>query len=73
MISESCKIIIPSSHVVYEGLNEVKRDIKEYEPTSNISYKSKITMKNNLKTFKFAGSVYGYSTDTSRIGYGEFF
>ena len=30
-ISDKCKIIFPSTHVVYEGINEVKTDIKENE------------------------------------------
>ena len=31
IISDKCKIIFPSTHVVYEGINEVKKDIKEDE------------------------------------------
>ena len=31
VISENCKIIFPSTHVVYEGIAEVKKDIKEDE------------------------------------------
>ena len=31
VISDECKIIFPSTHVVYEGINEVKTDIKEDE------------------------------------------
>ena len=30
-IDDKCKIIFPSTHVVYEGLGEVKTDIKEDE------------------------------------------
>ena len=30
-INKDCKIIFPSTHVVYEGLDEVKTDIKEEE------------------------------------------
>ena len=29
VISDDCKIIFPSTHVVYEGINEVKINIKE--------------------------------------------
>ena len=32
-ISNECKIIMPSSHVVYEGLNNVKKNIEESEET----------------------------------------
>ena len=35
-ISDKCKIIIPSTHVVYEGINEVKNDILEDEKTSPV-------------------------------------
>ena len=31
VISDKCKIVFPSTHVVYEGLKEVKTDIKEDE------------------------------------------
>ena len=31
VISDKCKIIFPSTHVVYEGINEVRTDIKEDE------------------------------------------
>ena len=30
-ISSNCKIIFPSTHVIYEGLKETKKDIKEEE------------------------------------------
>ena len=30
-ISEKCKIIFPSTHVIFEGLKETKKDIKEEE------------------------------------------
>ena len=29
VINDKCKIIFPSTHVVYEGINKVKTDIKE--------------------------------------------
>ena len=32
-ISNKCKIIFPSTHVVYEGIEEVRDDIKENEKT----------------------------------------
>ena len=34
VISDECKIILPSSHVVYESINEVKTNISEKEETS---------------------------------------
>ena len=50
-INNKCKIIMPSSHVVYEGIESVKNDITEEESTNPIlSYgKSKNLMKNNSK------------------------
>ena len=74
-ISDNCKIILPSTHVVFEGINEVKRDILEDEITAPVlSYaKSKDfnekQLKNSGKNFVILrlGSVYGYSTDTMRI------
>ena len=35
-ISDKCKIIIPSTHVVYEGVEKVKNDIGENEETKPI-------------------------------------
>ena len=41
VINNKCKIIFPSTHVVYEGINEVKKDIKENEDTKPVlSYSS---------------------------------
>jgi len=75
VISDKCKIIFPSSHVVYEGIEKVKNDILEDEHTKPIlSYaKSKTInekqLKNSGKNYIILrlGSVYGYSTDTARI------
>ena len=74
-IPDKCKIIFPSTHVVFEGENLVKKDIKEDEKTSPVlSYaKSKDTNEKQLqnagKNFIILrlGSVYGYSTDTARL------
>ena len=39
VIKNDCKIIMPSSHVIYEGIEKVKNDIKEEETTSpELSY-----------------------------------
>ncbi len=75
VISDNCKIIIPSTHVVYEGISDVKKDITEEEITSPVlSYaKSKDynekQLKNSGKNYVILrlGSVYGYSTDTMRV------
>ncbi len=74
-ISDECKIIMPSSHVVYEGLDSIKKNIKEDEETCpSLAYgKSKDInekqLKNSGKNFVILrlASVYGYSTDTARI------
>ena len=75
VISDKCKIIFPSTHVVYEGSEKVKNDILENEDTKPIlSYASSKAinekqLKNSGKNYIILrlGSVYGYSTDTARI------
>ena len=74
-IGKKCKIIMPSTHVVFEGIKEVKKDILEDEETKPVlSYgKSKDYNEKQLKSsgknyiILRLGSVYGYSTDTARI------
>ncbi len=74
-ISIKCKIIFPSTHVVYEGIDKVKNDIKEDEESKPVlSYSlSKAINEKQLKesgknyVILRLGSVYGYSTDTTRI------
>ncbi|MEC7150605.1 MAG: NAD-dependent epimerase/dehydratase family protein, partial [Pseudomonadota bacterium] len=73
-INDNCKIIFPSTHVVYEGLGEVSKDIKEEEETKPVlSYsQSKALNEKQIKESKKnyiilrLGSVYGYSNDTMR-------
>jgi len=74
-ISDKCKIIFPSTHVVYEGINEVKTNIMEGEQLKPVlSYSSsKAINENQLKksgknyVILRLGSVYGFSTDSMRI------
>ena len=74
-INKNCKIIFPSTHVVYEGINEVRTDINEEElPKPILSYStSKAINEKQLKDsgknyiILRLGSVYGYSSDTMRI------
>jgi nucleoside-diphosphate-sugar epimerase len=74
-IKKECKIIFPSTHVVYEGINEVITNIKENEETKPVlSYSSsKAINENQLKksgknyVILRLGSVYGYSSDSMRI------
>jgi len=72
---EKCKIIFPSTHVVYEGFNETKFDITEdIETKPVLTYsKGKVQTEKDLinsdKDFVVIrlASVYGYSLDTMRI------
>ena len=72
---QSCKIIFPSTHVVYEGINQVKKDIKEEdEPKPILSYSSSKAfneqqLKKSGKNYIILrlGSVYGYSDDATRL------
>jgi nucleoside-diphosphate-sugar epimerase len=74
-ISNTCKIILPSTHVVYEGLEKVKKEIPENEDTkpvltyANSKAINEKQLKNSGKNYIILrlGSVYGYSTDTARI------
>ena len=75
VISHKCKIIFPSTHVVYEGIEEVRKNIKENEKTRPVlSYSSskavnETQLKDSGKNYIILrlGSVYGYSTDTTRM------
>ena len=70
-----CKIVFPSTHVVFEGINEVKKNIKENEtPKPVLSYSSSKSLnedqlKKSGKNYVILrlGSVYGYSTDSMRV------
>ena len=74
-VSKKCKIIFPSTHVVYEGINKVKTNISEEDDSKPIlTYSSSKAsnekqLKNSGKNYVILrlGSVYGYSTDTARI------
>jgi nucleoside-diphosphate-sugar epimerase/quercetin dioxygenase-like cupin family protein len=74
-INKDCKIIFPSSHVVYEGIEKVKNNISENDELKPVlSYSSSKAIneeqiKNSGKNYIILrlGSVYGYSTDTTRI------
>ena len=74
-ISDECKIIFPSTHVIYEGIENVREDIKEEEKSKPVlSYSSSKAineeqLKKSGKNYVILrlGSVYGYSTDSTRI------
>ena len=73
--SKNCKIIFPSTHVVFEGKEDLIKDIQEdYERLPILSYG--IGKDKNEKQIEKSGknyiilrlaSVYGYSTDTMRL------
>ncbi len=75
LIPQKCKIIFPSTHVIFEGLNKTKKNIDEKEtPCPILAYSSSKVqnekdIKNSKKNYVILrlGSVYGYSTDTMRI------
>ena len=72
---KDCKIIFPSTHVVFEGLKETKINLTEEDKTETfLSYSSsKVVNEEQIKKsgLKYIilrlASVYGYSTDTMRI------
>ena len=74
-MNENCKIIFPSTHVVYEGIGKIKNNILEDDELKPVlSYSSsKAANEKQIKTsgknyiILRLGSVYGYSTDTARI------
>ena len=67
VMSKECKIIFPSTHVVFEGIDEVKTDIKEDEilkPVLSYSSSKAINeeqLKKSGKNYVILrlGSVYG--------------
>ncbi len=73
--SKNCKIIFPSTHVVFEGKDTIVENIKEdYEKLPVLPYaigkdKNEEQIKNSGKNFIILrlGSVYGYSNDTMRL------
>tara|TARA_Y100001972_G_C7663543_1_gene334994 strand:+ start:2130 stop:4709 length:2580 start_codon:yes stop_codon:yes gene_type:complete len=75
-VSKHCKLMFPSTHVVYEGYEQTKYDISETEPTNPILAYSqgkdqteKDLHESNLNyVILRLASVYGYSTDTMRVG-----
>ena len=75
VISVNCKIIFPSTHVVYEGVEKIKNEIPEDTEVKPILSYSSSKAKNEKQLKKSGknyiilrlGSVYGYSTDTARL------
>ena len=55
-ISDNCKIIFPSTHVVYEGIDQVKKNIKEEENTKPVLSYS-LSKSINEKQIKNSGKI----------------
>ena len=72
---ENCKIIFPSTHVVFEGKDMLTENIDEnYDKFPILSYaigkdKNEEQIKNSNKNYVILrlGSVYGYSNDATRL------
>ena len=73
--SKNCKIIFPSTHVVFEGKKDLIKDIEEdYEKFPVLAYSTskdlnekQITESGKNYIILRLASVYGYSTDTTRL------
>jgi len=73
--SKNCKIIFPSTHVVFEGKKDLIKDIDEdYEKFPVLAYSTskdlnekQITESGKNYIILRLASVYGYSTDTTRL------
>ena len=74
-ISKNCKIIFPSTHVIFEGMHSPKNNITEREnPVPLLAYaKGKVDNEDQIKKsgnnyiILRLGTVYGYSSDTTRL------
>jgi nucleoside-diphosphate-sugar epimerase/SAM-dependent methyltransferase/quercetin dioxygenase-like cupin family protein len=75
-IPDYCKLIFPSTHVVFDGLNKIKKNLNEKDvPCPILTYsKSKLENEkqiiNKVKNYVILrlASVYGYSQDSMRLG-----
>ena len=73
--NDNCKIIFPSTHVVYEGFNETAFDLTEdVKPCPMLTYskgkvQTEIDLEKSSKNYVVVrlASVYGHSSDTMRI------
>lgn len=72
---KNSKIIFPSSHVIFDGLKTTKLNLKEDDkPNPSLAYsmskyQNELDIKNSGKDYVILrlASVYGYSSDTTRI------
>lgn len=74
-ISDTCKLIFPSTHVIFEGLKETKFNLTENEQPlpvlsySNVKYQNEKDILNSNKKYVIfrLASVYGLSGDNTRL------
>ena len=74
-IPKKCKLIFPSTHVVFEGLKKTKKFLKEEDKPCPVLVYSKSKLKNeeqiikNVKKYVILrlASLYGYSEDSMRM------
>jgi nucleoside-diphosphate-sugar epimerase/dTDP-4-dehydrorhamnose 3,5-epimerase-like enzyme/SAM-dependent methyltransferase len=74
-MNANATIVFPSTHVVFEGLKEAKKNLDENEKTNTFLAYSSSKVENENQIIKSGkkyaifrlGSVYGFSTDTMRI------
>jgi len=74
-IPKKCKLIFPSTHVVFEGLKKTKKFLKEEDKPRPVLVYSKSKLKNeeqiikNVKKYVILrlASLYGYSEDNMRM------
>ena len=74
-VSKKCKIIFPSSHVIFEGLKSIKKNVTEKEKpcpflaysTGKLQNENDIINSGNNYIILRLGSVYGYSSDSTRL------
>ena len=74
-IGEKTKLVFPSTHVIFEGLNQKDKLVKENDkPSPVLTYSSsklqnEIDISNSCKNYVILrlGSVYGFSGDSTRL------
>ena len=74
-IPENCKLIFPSTHVVFEGFKNIKKNLTEDDVPQPVLAYAKSKLKNEEQIKKYVknfvilrlASLYGYSEDSMRI------
>ena len=73
--NKNVKIIFPSTHVIFEGLEQVKKNITEKDTPNPVleyskgKFESELDLRNSNKNFVILrlGSLYGKSYDSTRL------